>query len=417
MTALVIRADARQLPLPDASVDLIATSPPYFGLRSYLDAGEHYVGQLGAEESPAAYLDELIACTREWMRVLKGSGSLWVNLGDKYGGASWETKHGERNRQTTQGGGLTGGKPYIAKSERASTRAIPGTRLKCLMGLPWRYALRCTDELGLILRAEVIWSKPNGLPESVADRVGRSHEQWFHFVKEPRYFAAVDAIRLPHVAPGWQHGTQAMASRNANLPRSATGTYGGPHPIGKIPTSVWDVATEPLRVPEALGVDHFAAFPTELPRRIILGWSPTGICVECGQGRHPVITAVGLTPRQIGAAVGFNPRPGSQGLDRKGGHHETRLVSITGEACGCPEATAATRPAVVLDPFGGTGTTALVASAHGRIGISIDRSADYCRIARWRTTDPAQRAKALGVDKPPVELPGQASLLDHMAAA
>lgn len=90
--------------------------------------------------------------------------------------------------------------------------------------------------------------------------------------------------------------------------------------------------------------------------------------------------------------------------------------SLTGYACGCPEPTAPTRPAVVLDCFGGTGTTALVASALGRVGISTDLSADYCRLARWRTTDRGERARVLGVPKPPIEVSGQADLFGEDVA-
>jgi DNA modification methylase len=88
VTVLVLRGDARALPLPDESVDLIVTSPPYFALRSYTDGGEAYGGQIGSEPTPGQYIDNLIACTREWMRVLKPTGSLWVNLGDSYSGKS-----------------------------------------------------------------------------------------------------------------------------------------------------------------------------------------------------------------------------------------------------------------------------------------------------------------------------------------
>src|SRR5690606_20170089 len=90
------------------------------------------------------------------------------------------------------------------------------------------------------------------------------------------------------------------------------------------------------------------------------------------------------------------------------------IRSITGYVCACPEASAPTRPAVVLDPFGGTGTTALVASVLGRYGITVDRSADYCRIAQWRVTDPRERARALGVDPPPPTPAGQGSLFDDV---
>ena len=337
----IIRGDAATLALADDSVDLIVTSPPYFGLRSYQDGGQHYEGQVGAEATPAEFVDALIACTREWMRVVKPSGSIWVNLGDKY-------SQRVALRPSSHQDGLQPGRegvakdwkaskargearmPYMNVTDRASGRYVPE---KSLMGIPWRYALRCIDDLGLILRAEVIWSKPNGLPESVTDRVRRSHEQWFHFTLSPRYYAAVDCVREAYTARNPAIGTWDASNYEHN-------------PLGKLPGSVQTVATEPLRVPESLGVDHYAAFPTWWPRWIIQGWSPEG--------------------------------------------------------------------GVVLDPFGGTGTTALVASVLGRHGITNDLSADYCRIARWRTSDPKQRAKAARrVYAPPAPVPdGQASILD-----
>lgn len=313
----LIRGDARQLPLADASIDLIVTSPPYFALRSYTDGGEHYTGQIGSEATPAEFVAALIECTREWMRVLKPTGSIWVNLGDKYG------RTGGVDRKARGGVGDLGGRAAPRRPQRS-------TQDKSLMGLPWRYALACIDELGLILRAEVIWSKPNGLPESVTDRVRRSHEQWFHFVKQPRYFSAVDEIREPHRLPGDERWKR---QANSNYDRAMTGSINSPpNPLGKLPGSVWEIASQPLTVPKELGVNHFAAFPMEWPRRIILGWSP-------------------------------------------------------------PDG-------AVLDPFGGTGTTALVASVLGRRGISVDMSADYCRLAAWRTTDPKQIERAKRPNKP-----------------
>jgi site-specific DNA-methyltransferase (cytosine-N4-specific) len=358
MTARVIRGDARNLPLADASVDLIVTSPPYFGLRSYQDGGEHYAGQVGDEATPQEFLEALWACTAEWMRVLKPSGSLWVNLGDKYSqrvairpsshqdGLFPDREDLPKDWKRDKALGLTR-MPYQNIVDSESGRYV---REKSLIGLPWRYALGCIDHLGLILRAEVIWSKPNGLPESVTDRVRRSHEQWFHMVKEPRYFSAVDEVREAYTLPqaSWGHTRGAVvaydASRSTGYEHNDTKAA---NPLGKLPGSVWTVPTEPLRVPDHLGVDHFAAFPTEWPRRIIRGWSAPGM--------------------------------------------------------------------TVLDPFGGTGTTALVASALGRIGISVDLSHDYCRLATWRTTDPGERAKALRVDKPPPQLDGQLDMFGGAA--
>ena len=156
MTLTILRGNALALPLADESVDLVVTSPPYWSLRAYQDNGEAYEGQIGSESTAAEFIDNLIAVTRELVRVLKPSGSIFVNLGDKMAD-------------------------------------------KSLMLLPERYRIRAVDELGLIARAVVIWSKPNGLPESVTDRVRRSHEDWVHLTKQPRYYSAVDEIREEHV--------------------------------------------------------------------------------------------------------------------------------------------------------------------------------------------------------------------------
>ena len=395
----IIRGNALSLPLADDSVDLVVTSPPYFGLRSYQDGGEHYAGQIGDEPTPAEFVDALIAATAEMVRVTKPSGSIWVNLGDKY--ASTSTP-GPQSQNTTMTGGRHKGVENIA--QRRLTSNVP---TKSLIGIPWRYALRCIDDLGLILRAEVIWSKPNGLPESVTDRVRRSHEQWFHFTLNPRYYSAVDEIREAHQHPHIAH-TGPRSSRG-EVDGNAQHLRMGLSPLGKLPGSVWTIPTEPLHVPDHLGIDHFAAFPTEWPRRIIQGWSPRGICVECGEGRRPVGFST-ITADRGGRQ--FNPASGNIGVLGK-----ERDYRITGEACACPEPTAPTRPGVVLDPFGGTGTTALVAHALGRHGISNDMSADYCRLAGWRTTDPKQLAKAARREyvAPREQAEGQLDLLEGIA--
>ncbi|MEU8199490.1 site-specific DNA-methyltransferase [Microbispora amethystogenes] len=464
MTALVIRGDARHLPLPDASVDLIVTSPPYFGLRSYTDGGEHYAGQIGDEASPREYVDNLLACTREWMRVLKPEGSLWLNLGDKYA----------QNRGQFGPQGASGQRANRAQAatyvDAPARRAIEyGAPAKSLLGLPWRYAIGCVDELGLILRAEVIWAKPNGLPESVTDRVRRSHEQWFHMVKQPSYFSAVDEIREQQI--GGHSGLAATFKRSKSSHTLVPGQYAtqqrddrpdvpAAHPLGKLPGSVWEVATRPLKVPAELEVDHFAAFPTEWPRRLILGWSPAGICLGCGVGRRPVIASTGLdmtrpqarralelverhglTDEHIAAvrAVGVSDTGRGAATQTGTGRNTERVHVLAAEArtvlggyarefllqrptgfehrCACPDSSAPTRPAVVLDPFGGTGTTALVASVLGRRGVTVDRSADYCRIAQWRTTDPGERARVLGLPKPQPVPEGQPSLFDELGEA
>jgi DNA modification methylase len=430
----ILRADARSLPLADDSVDLVVTSPPYYGLRSYQDGGQPYSGQIGAESTPAEYLDALVDVTRECVRILKPTGSIWVNLGDRY-----STGNSGHSALATLGQRYRGGGHSDAKAKQASQR-VTGRPTKSLLGIPWRYAIRCTDELGLVLRAEVVWSKPNGLPESVTDRVRRSHETWFHLTLQPHYYAAIDQIREP-TAPQRLRGKQSTQDRAHRS--SGHGTIGHPDrpqvpgPAGKLPGSVWEIATQPLTVPAELSVDHYAAFPMEWPRRLILGWSPRDVCTACGQGRRPVVASVamdlsrpqarraqqladaaGLTEDHFAAlvSVGVSDTGRGKSTQTGTGKNTTHAYTLAAEAraalggyareyllrrptrfdhrCVCPDTTAPASPGVVLDPFGGTGTTALVAAMHGRTGISIDASADYCRLAQWRASDPRQRAKA-----------------------
>jgi len=323
---MLTQADALRLPLAADSVDLVVTSPPYFALRSYQDGDEHYDGQIGSEPSPQEFLEALWAATVEMARVVKPSGSIFVNLGDKYAGSGGG---GGASPKSTLGGG----KRRMREAGGGGCDDWGRARQKSLMGLPWRYAIGCIDDLGLILRSEIVWSKPNGLPESVTDRVRRSHEQWFHFTLEPRYFSATDEIREPHIhaeSPGARRGPSGM---NRGTATGRTHDDGAPvgnfkfNPLGKLPGSVWSIPSEPLQVPDSLGVDHFAAFPQEWPRRLILGWSP-------------------------------------------------------------PDG-------VVLDPFVGTGTVPMVARALGRTGVGVDLSADYLRLANWRVFESGHAAKTM----------------------
>jgi len=405
VSAALVRSDATAIPLGDNTVDLIVTSPPYFALRSYQDGGEHYGGQIGSEATPTAFLEALWAVTAECWRVLKPSGSLFVNLGDKYAGT------GGGNGQSGIGGPKVVGEHDNRSMPKNNTKATSGfVRSKSLMGLPWRYAIGCIDGnadpdgRGWVLRSEIIWSKPNGLPESVTDRVRRSHEQWFHLTKEGRYYSNVDEVREEAVSGGVARGgmgTLTGASAKANRGDEHRGFKPGQiaNPLGKLPGSVWTVPTQPLIVPEWLDVDHFAAFPTEWPRRLILGWSPPGICVECGEGRRSVAEASAEYQEFRRNAGDWNQKAKIHGRDTTGNQPSAASAvpdstkTITGQSCACDKPTAPTTPAVVLDPFGGTGTTAMVARALGRYGVSCDLSGDYQRLAKWRIWQSGQAAR------------------------
>jgi hypothetical protein len=251
-------------------------------------------------------------------------------------------------------------------------------------------------------------SKLNGLPESVTDRCRDSHEYLFHLTKSERYFSAVDEVREPQDSlgrgrpwsgavegsvPTWgtENGTQGLKGRRSTDQMNAL------NPLGKLPGSVWPIASEPLIVPEAVQQhydlpDHFAAFSQELPRRIILGWSPSGICTACGEGRRPVVEkeydAQGRTTNGPQSLAQRHESPGRE-------VRKVEQATITGYACACPTTSAPTHPAVVLDPFAGTGTTCGVARTLGRYGVGLDLSADYLRLARWRIWDSGHFAKTV----------------------
>lgn len=320
-SALLAKGDAKSLPVSDGSVDLVVTSPPYFGVRSYRDSGGHVGGQIGGEATAQEYIDALLAVTAECVRVLKPSGSIFVNLGDKM----VADNRGSNASARRPGKHAPAGPAGFVGREMA--------RQKSLLGLPWRFAIGCIDQLGLILRAEIIWSKVNGLPEgSVRDRVQRQHEQWFHFTVEPRYFSNIDEVRVPHAA--WTAKAyeyeKAGYNRKSNEDRVDGGGFAKAptlNPLGKVPGSVWQINSDPLKVPAHLNVEHFAPFPQEFPRRMILGWSP-------------------------------------------------------------PDG-------VVLDPFSGSGTTVMVARALGRHGIGLDLSDDYLRLAAWRVFESRHADKSL----------------------
>ena len=341
MSFRVIRADSRKLPLASESVDLIITSPPYHGLRGYEEDGKQYQGQVGAEATLDEFSEALWAITAECWRVLKPTGSLFVNLGDRY------DKHGQK---TANGSG------------RGSVRT------KSLTGAPWRYALGCIDDNGRaggqwISRAEIIWHRTNAVPESATDRVMRRHEQMFHLTKQERYYASTDALREVR----------------------------GDGTLGSLPGSIWNIPSQALRdVPEHLP-HHTATFPTELVRRIVLGWSPAGICRACGEPWRVETTRVFTGQHNVAQARRQKQRSGARAGGAKSTLGRTNQIArgVSGYACTCgpvPVGTAHAR-AVVLDPFGGSGTTALVAHALGRRGISIDLSEDYCKLARWRLHD------------------------------
>jgi site-specific DNA-methyltransferase (cytosine-N4-specific) len=267
--------------LPDAAADCIVTSPPYYGLRDY---GGGY-GEIGRESTPAEYIARLSEVFHEARRALADDGTLWLNLGDSYAShPSW----GRGGGSTLDGRG----------NEAAGIAASADSRLfdrapKNLLGIPWRVAFALQDD-GWMLRSEIVWRKPNAMPESVSDRLSKRHETIFLLTKGPHYFFDLDAIKEPVVSspdkldfardskeakhPAGQ-GAQHRKGRTASAPEMRN------------PGDVWDISTVPF------AGAHFAAFPPELPSRCIrAGCRPGGAVLDPFNGSG----TTGLAAAQLG---------------------------------------------------------------------------------------------------------------------
>ncbi len=248
----IIKGDCRQIlpTLPDESVHCVVTSPPYFGLRDYGNAD-----QIGLEPTPQAYVDQLVSVFREVRRVLRDDGTLWLNLGDSYSTHA-AGKVADPMAKSTLAGVRT------QEIANASSRA-QGMYLKCeslpeknLIGIPWRVAFALQAD-GWYLRQDIIWSKPNPMPESVTDRCTKAHEYMFLLSKNARYFYDAEAIAEP-LAFGSEARALRFHSVGSNPDRADAGGFAGINGSTRNKRSVWEVATQPFS--EA----HFATFPSAL---------------------------------------------------------------------------------------------------------------------------------------------------------
>ncbi|MEV6831203.1 site-specific DNA-methyltransferase [Amycolatopsis sp. NPDC051102] len=304
-------------------MDTIITSPPYFGVRNY-----GHEQQLGAESDVDGWVNGLRLVARELARVLRPTGSLWLNLGDSY-----------------------------------SRRPAEGAATKSLLLGPSRVALALVRD-GWTLRNEVIWAKTNPMPSSVADRLTTTHERVYFFTRSPRYYFDLDPIRQPLVTGKRQSPSDAPRSYppagigaanrkgwtlndNRGLSRLKSSGLSG-HPLGKNPGDVWSLPTAGFRG------GHFAAFPLSLAERPLLATCPERVCASCGVPWH-------------------------RALERRDG----RLLAVGDleSTCVCG---ADGVPGMVLDPFMGTGTTALVAEKHGRDWIGVELNPAYAEMSMER---------------------------------
>lgn len=306
--------------LPDESVQMCVTSPPYFGLRKYSDSPH----EIGIEETPAAFVAALVAVFREVRRVLRNDGTLWLNLGDSYANDCFGTgSNGAACKQHSN----NGTNHNLSEAERY--RGIPqGMKKKDLMMIPARVAIALCDD-GWYLRSEITWCKKAPMPESVTDRPTSATEKIYLLSKSAKYFYDADAVREPLAMNRWSksntngakgNGYKLKAGSPGQTPHSFqrkghSGYFdsdGNPlfNEAGRNQWNYW------LLAPESCKEAHFATFPTEIPRRAILAGSRIGD--------------------------------------------------------------------TILEPFLGSGTTAMVAQQLGRRCIGIELNPDYLPIIRRR---------------------------------
>lgn len=299
----IYEGDCRQIlsGLAEQSVNCCVTSPPYFGLRDYGNDD-----QIGLEQTPEEFVEALVGVFREVKRVLRDDGTVWLNLGDSY----YNYRPGKGQALAKQ----TVSKTSQDLPQECARRGnkLEGLKEKDLIGIPWRVAFALQSD-GWYLRQDIIWSKPNPMPESVKDRCTKSHEYIFLLSKSPRYYFDNDAIKEPSEMRGDSKSTIFGGKKYGESKDETHRTKSGNQyfPDGeKNKRSVWTVSPKPFS--EA----HFAVYPPELIEPCILA--------------------------------------------------------------GCPEG------GTVLDPFGGSGTTGVVADRLGRNAILTELNADYIDIARNR---------------------------------
>ncbi len=368
-STLVVRADSRDgVPLADGSVQCVVTSPPYYGLRDY-----GFPGQIGAEPTVSDYVRTLVGVFRDVRRVLRKDGVLWLNLGDSYNAFNG-------NRGTS--GGLNDAAPAqkLPSGNGLTCKATPN---KGLMGVPWRVALALQDD-GWILRQDVIWDKPNAMPESTRDRCTKSHEYVFLFAKSPRYFFDSFAVSEPASCAGRDVALSTAQANGLDPDRFRTRPRGdrvivvGPRRNAR---SVWRIGVAGFK-----GA-HFAVFPPALVERCVLaGTSGRGACPACGT---PAVRVVDRD--RVPTRPGSDTKTEGKGRETTGNRDPRRHVSVvTGSRweAGCDCDAGDPRPCVVLDPFAGSGTTASVCEALGRSSVSVEMSAEYAAMAKERLARP-----------------------------
>jgi len=378
MTTRILRGDCRAIlpTLPAASVHCVVTSPPYFGLRSYLPEGhpdKHR--EIGLERTPDEYVAELVAVFREVRRVLRDDGTLWLNVGDSYA----SSPPGNRTVGVSAKSGLNGVNGASGRyretlaaghQTKRDTSRLDGYKPKDLLGIPWLLAFALRAD-GWYLRSDIIWYQPIPVPESVRDRPTSAHEHVFLLSKKPSYFYDATAISETGVVPAGTKGAKGSATRAAQPGVNSRPPEYKIYDGTRNARSVWTIATQPYRGP------HFAVMPPDLAEKCIkAGTSERGACPHCGA---PWARIVKKTRLRNGEQVTgkweqqTDHRIGASGV----GHwRDSTTTKTLGWKASCACAGHPPVPCVVLDPFGGAGTTGLVADRLQRDAVMIELNQD-----------------------------------------
>ena len=319
--------------LPEQSVNTCITSPPYFGLRNYQAAD-----QLGMEETPEEFVDNLVKVFREVKRVLRDDGTVWLNLGDTF---------------------------------------LKNKQLGCI---PFKTAIGLQKD-GWILRQDIIWHKPAPMPESVKDRCTKAHEYIFLLSKCPKYYFDNEAIKEDCIGKDerkWSDsydnvGSIIQGDTNADIKRTKRYSKDGNFKRNK--RSVWTVTTKPFK--DA----HFATFPMDLIEPCVLAGCPEKICVDCGKPYKRVMQKPKQLEVERNKRSGLDDRKVGGVLDKYNRENPPKDLGMQ-KQCDCK--TNETKPGTVLDPFGGSGTTGIVANNHNRNAILIELNKEYIEIATER---------------------------------
>lgn len=357
------------------SIHTVVTSPPYFNLRDYDSEG-----QIGQEPTPEAYTAALVEVFREVRRVLRPDGVVWLNLGDSYAQGGRGGAFSDKSRkQATNRGSLLG-----------PSKAPPGYKPKDLLGIPWQVALALRAD-GWYLRRDIIWSKPNPMPESIDDRCTSSHEYVFMLTKRPKYFYDNEAIKEPiseAMAAAIARGPRADRqfqhdAHNRYGKRSGNRAFSDPDSLARIALgrnrrSVWSIPT--VAYPGA----HYATFPPKLVEPMILAsTSEKGYCVSCGAPVLRKIKRISFTDHETHADGKTMDGPyAAQAEIRHGAYVDTETI---GWEPSCTHG-AGFESGVVLDPFAGSGTVGLVAQSLYRRAVLIDLNPEYLRLCLSRAS-------------------------------